>query len=293
MTLSTSIGTTDRFSATHQSGMAYVPASKRFAVSVTAMSAGSATVSIRLGTDGRAISTTTMSNPPVPYGAPLTGRVSVPSAPDGGVVDIYSGATKLTSTTIAGGSAVWTGPVMAPGTYPVTANYLGSATDTASSATGTIRVNAEGTIVVDRFFSPTYGNAHLYSADPAEISHIRATDPNWVYEGQAFSAWQPAGGACPGATAVFRFYSARYQHHFYTASVSERDNIIATDPDFAYEGLAYCAAASPVTGSVPMYRFWSPKFGQHHYTANSAESDKLRTTDPDWLYEGVAYYVLP
>ncbi|WP_456788601.1 hypothetical protein [Cellulomonas sp. P5_C5] len=152
---------------------------------------------------------------------------------------------------------------------------------------------ALGSTPVYRFWNPTLSNAHLFTLNTLERDRINATDPSWVDEGRAFAAWQPVGGDCPGATPVFRFYSARYLHHFYTASADEKQNIIATDPDWTYEGVAYCASAVPVTGSVPMYRFWSPRFGQHHFTANAAESRQLRTTDANWLYEGVAYYVLP
>ncbi|GEK19637.1 excalibur calcium-binding domain-containing protein [Cellulomonas xylanilytica] len=147
---------------------------------------------------------------------------------------------------------------------------------------------------VYRFWNPSLSNAHLFTMSALERDTINSTYPSWIDEGRAFAAWQPVGGECPGATPVYRFYSARYLHHFYTASDAEKLHIIATDPDWTFEGVAYCASTSPVTGSVPMYRFWSPRFGQHHFTANRAESRQLRTTDTaNWQYEGIAYYVLP
>ncbi|WP_456785719.1 Ig-like domain-containing protein [Cellulomonas sp. P5_C5] len=138
-TLSTFDGA--RYWATQSTGKTYAATPATFTVSVTALSTSAATVSLELGKDARVASTTTLSNPAVKYGAKLSGRVTVPSAPNGSVVDIFSGATKLTSVKLSGGTAVWTGPVKAPGTYPITANYLGSSIDKPSSATGTIKVN--------------------------------------------------------------------------------------------------------------------------------------------------------
>ncbi|GEK20202.1 Ig-like domain-containing protein [Cellulomonas xylanilytica] len=130
-----------RYRATHAAGTTFAATPNRFSVAVTALSPSSATVAITVGKDARVPSVTALSNPNVRYGARLTGRVSVQGVPDGGVVDVFSGATKLASVTLTGGSAAWTGPVKAPGTYPVTASYLGSTTHLPSSATGSVTVD--------------------------------------------------------------------------------------------------------------------------------------------------------
>jgi len=146
---------------------------------------------------------------------------------------------------------------------------------------------------VYRFWSPGFNNAHFFTTNAAEAGVIRATDRNWIDEGVAFSAWKPVGDNCPGATPVYRFFSDRFKTHFYTANAVEKQSIIASDRNWAYEGVAYCGSTTPVTGSVPVYRFWSPAFSKHHFTVNRSESHQLRTTDVNWSYEEVAFYVLP
>jgi len=148
-------------------------------------------------------------------------------------------------------------------------------------------------VSVWRFWSPGFNNAHFFTTNEAESSHIRASDRNWIYEGQAFSAYAPDGQECPGATAVHRFYSMRFQSHFFTASQSESDYIRGNDANWTYEGIAYCATTEKVVGSTALYRFWSSGFGKHFFTASAAEASHLRAYDPNWDYEGVAYYVLP
>lgn len=148
-------------------------------------------------------------------------------------------------------------------------------------------------VPVWRFWSPGFNNAHFFTTNAAESSHIRTGDPNWRYEGQAFSAYSPDGQSCPSATAVHRFYSMRFQSHFFTASQPEADNIRQNDSNWADEGLAYCATTEKVVGSTALYRFWSPGFGKHFFTANAAEASHIRAYDPNWDFEGVAYYILP
>ena len=82
--------------------------------------------------------------------------------------------------------------------------------------------------------------------------------------------------------------------HFYTASISERDALIATsDSGYLYEGVAYQVFDSQVApvGSTPVYRFYDPLQGTHFYTANNQEMLILESTQPNWIQEGIAWYV--
>jgi hypothetical protein len=147
---------------------------------------------------------------------------------------------------------------------------------------------------VYRFWSPVLGNAHIYTTNTDEVAHIRATDPNWVYEGQAFATVPvSADGWCKVGPPVYRFYSPVVKSHFYTQSFEEKQHLVTSDPNWTYEGIAYCAPSYPKQGSVPLYRFWSSAFGKHFYTANQAEADHLKAVDKNWSYEGIAYYVWP
>lgn len=94
----------------------------------------------------------------------------------------------------------------------------------------------------------------------------------------------------PGQTSVYRFWSDAKQGHFYTTSAAEKNNIIATDPSWAYEGIAYSSYPSSAVGLSPIYRFWSEGKRHHFYTISRAEKDNIIASDPSWAYEGIAYY---
>ncbi|WP_315094458.1 hypothetical protein [uncultured Cellulomonas sp.] len=143
-----------------------------------------------------------------------------------------------------------------------------------------------------RFFSPTFSNAHFFTNNGIESWNIRNTDPNWVYESIAFYTVRPSDdGTCAAGIPVFRFHSSLVQEHFFTNSAAEKAHLIATDPTWAYEGVAYCAFADAQPGTTALYRFWSSEFGKHFFTASAAEKDHIIATDSRWAYEGIAYYV--
>jgi hypothetical protein len=97
------------------------------------------------------------------------------------------------------------------------------------------------------------------------------------------------------AKPVYRFWSDRFQGHFYTISEAERAKVLATWPDvWSYEGPKYSAFSSQVPGTVPLFRFWSERYRSHFYTIDVAERDRVIRLWPDvWSYEGVGYYVYP
>ncbi|MCC2335704.1 hypothetical protein [Cellulomonas wangsupingiae] len=146
---------------------------------------------------------------------------------------------------------------------------------------------------VHRFWSPTYDNAHFYTADDTEAWNVNAMDWLWRYEGVAFNALQASGSTCETGTPVHRFWSPGFRSHFYTQSAAEKNHVVANDRNWTYEGVAYCAYPEPAPGSTPLYRFWSPGFGKHFFTASQTEADHIRANDRNWVYEGVAYHVLP
>jgi hypothetical protein len=103
------------------------------------------------------------------------------------------------------------------------------------------------------------------------------------------------GYAPPITVQVYRFWSDRFQSHFYTADPGERDAVVQRwSTDWTYEGPRYTALKSQSPGTIPLFRFWSEKYRSHFYTANPAERDIVVERWPqDWTYEGVAYYVYP
>lgn len=145
---------------------------------------------------------------------------------------------------------------------------------------------------VYRFWSPGFNNAHFFTTSLAEVQQLRNYDRNWRYEGRAFAAYAASGQGCTTGSPVYRFYSARFQTHFFTISEQEKQNT-SGDANWSLEGVAYCAGTSAQPGTLPLYRFWSARFSKHFFTASEGEMHQLRTADSNWAYEGVVYYVRP
>lgn len=143
---------------------------------------------------------------------------------------------------------------------------------------------------VYRFWNAS-AQTHFYTISEAEKENIIATNRNWQFEGIAFHAFSKAD--CNNRDLVYRFWHPANRRHFYTIKPQEKDGLIANNPNWNFEGEAYCAYQSFVGISVPLYRFWSDSKQAHFYTVNEAEKQKLIDTDPSWSYEGIAYYVLP
>jgi hypothetical protein len=145
----------------------------------------------------------------------------------------------------------------------------------------------------------------------ARGKHVHFEVYKWVddkYVAQTYSQWQfvertkiiPPAVPCkqptesgPTVCPVYRFWSDRYQGHFYTIEQGERDEVIRNYPEYTwrYESAAYFAAKTPASGLSPMYRFWSDKLKAHFYTIEEGERDYVIANLSDtWKYERVAYY---
>jgi len=148
-------------------------------------------------------------------------------------------------------------------------------------------VPVAGTVAVNRFYDVQTGT-HFYTISPDEVAYIQAHYPQYLLEGPVY--YVPPVVASDGRTALFRFYNTATGAHFYTASSVERDHVIATYPQFIYEGIAYyvygvpaappgnqppvvALAASTTTTTAP---------GQVTLTANAS--------DPDGTVASVSFY---
>ena len=101
--------------------------------------------------------------------------------------------------------------------------------------------------------------------------------------------WTPDSPLAP----VYRFYSSNYKGHFFTMSEDEMLGLIAGNPNWRYEGVAYFACPEEAEGTTGLYRFYSKKYRGHFYTTDYDEYWTVRYTNPNWNYEGIAYYVRP
>ncbi len=96
-----------------------------------------------------------------------------------------------------------------------------------------------------------------------------------------------------GVSPVFRFYNQQTGTHFYTIVAAERDHVIATYPQFVYEGAVFAAFAQAAPGAQPVFRFFNATTGTHFYTNKTAERDYVLATWPQFAFEGPAYYAMP
>ncbi len=97
------------------------------------------------------------------------------------------------------------------------------------------------TVPVYRFWSDAY-HGHFYTASEYEKDYIINNYPEniWKYEGVAYYVYN---GAESGSTAIYRFWSDEYHHHFYTSSEYEKEYIINNYPEnvWKYEGVSWNA----------------------------------------------------
>ena len=98
---------------------------------------------------------------------------------------------------------------------------------------------------------------------------------------QADTAIAPAVTYAP----MYRAYNPYSGEHFYTASKSERNDLIKAG--WHYEGPAW---AAPSAGDE-VYRLYNPIAGDHHYTLSKEERDSL--VKLGWKYEGVGWRSCP
>ena len=90
---------------------------------------------------------------------------------------------------------------------------------------------------------------------------------------------------------MFRFFNVRTQSHFFTSSVAERDQIIATLPQFQFEGTAYKAYGADRGPQEELYRFYNVQTQAHFFTVSEEERDYVRNTFSQFTYEGIAFFV--
>ncbi|MEI6266718.1 MAG: S8 family serine peptidase [bacterium] len=90
---------------------------------------------------------------------------------------------------------------------------------------------------------------------------------------------------------VYRFWNTNGTH-FYTASESEKSNVMARWPNiYKYEGVAYTTNLNSQRALTPLYRLWNSN-GTHFYTASYTEAlDAVRKWPTKYKLEGVAYNV--
>ena len=90
---------------------------------------------------------------------------------------------------------------------------------------------------------------------------------------------------------VFRFFNPTTGAHFYTASEAERDNIMATQPEFIFEAPVFEAGEPFFPGSVEVYRYFNSQNGGHLYTWRPEEMASIEANLPQYQKEGAVFRV--
>ena len=171
-------------------------------------------------------------------------------------------------------------------TATVAAAYTGAALQAKFDA-ATVGVNT-ATVGVYRFFDTKYGT-HFFTASTGERDDILKTRPDLVNEGVGLTAIDPASKD-PNAAPVFRFFDTKYGTHFFTASASERDQVMANRSDLTFEGAGFYEHTTQQAGDTPVYRFFDKNFGTHFYTGDGGERATILSTRPDLVDEGIGFY---
>jgi Repeat of unknown function (DUF5648) len=134
-----------------------------------------------------------------------------------------------------------------------------------------------------------YG-AYFFTIYPTERSAALAGNPNWAYEGPAFSASLVSD---VDLFPVHRFRNLQNGSYLYTIYEGERSSIAANYAStFTYEGVAWYARQSAATGWKPLYRFRNVTNGTYLFSAYESEKNAIIANYPTvFELEGVAYYV--
>ena len=171
---------------------------------------------------------------------------------------------------------------------PPTVNVTPGAVSGTTTASGTTVPINPNTVSVYRFFDTTDGT-HFFTASTTERDSLIATRPDLTFEGVGMNAVTPNSGDS-ATEAVYRFFDQANGTHFYTASSTERDSLIAAQPSMSFEGTAFYDDATQQAGDSPVYRFFDSVHGTHLYTESAAEQASIRATRPDLMPEGIAFY---
>jgi hypothetical protein len=153
--------------------------------------------------------------------------------------------------------------------------------------------------------------SYFYTVDANEANYIngRSSWP-WV---QKTSTFEAAHSNPSSSVPVFRFWSDKFQSHFFTINSAEKDQIISWSKtgtngyDWKFEGEGFRVYANGMTtdglgkSAIPVYRLWMDDkdfnaanglSGGHFFTADKGEYDRLiRVVGVKG--EGIAFYGEP
>jgi hypothetical protein len=147
-----------------------------------------------------------------------------------------------------------------------------------------------------RFWSKNK-KAHFFTLEESEKGEVinRFTKSEWNFERIAFSGIHinEFNKNDNNLAKVYRFWSNKYNSHFYTVDPEEKQRIIREEPFWNYEWEAFAVFKNKTANSIPVYRFWSNNYKSHFFTTDENEKKQLINHDPNWKYEWIAFFVDP
>ena len=92
--------------------------------------------------------------------------------------------------------------------------------------------------------------------------------------------------------AVYRFFDTNNGTQFLTTDVAERNTIITTRSDLAYEGVGMASVKNPSADSnaAPVYRFFETNTGSHFFTTDAKEAATVAATRSDMKQEAPSVF---
>jgi len=141
---------------------------------------------------------------------------------------------------------------------------------------------------VFRFFD-IHDGGHFFTTSSVERDQVLATRPDLRFEKVGYDAVNPASND-PHAAPVYRFFDTHDGGHFFTISLTERDQVLATRPDLKFEGVGYSEHATQQAGDSPVYRFFETTSGGHFFTESAVERNQVMATRSDMRFEGIAFW---
>jgi len=173
--------------------------------------------------------------------------------------------------------------------YGIASNVSAESIPESPTPTLPVVINlTDDSIAVYRFFDSTNGTQFL-TADVAERNNVIETRPDLTYEGLGMGAISPTAGD-PDAVPIYRFFDTTNGAHFFTASESEKNQIVASKHNLMLEQTSFNEHSTQQVGDVPVYRFFDASSGTHFFTDSATERASLIASRPDMVAEGVAFY---
>lgn len=223
-----------------------------------------------------------------------------------GTVFVLDGLAKV-ATALVDGTGKWSAALeLADGAHSISA-YETDAAGNASGTSGTATVIVDTappvvivppvvtTPVVDPVIpTPVTGPVIIIPVTTLVMTPVatttESTDPGHVQINPV--ATQPSPTVVPktadDAGMTFRFFDLTHGTQFMTSSISEKNALIASRPDLAYEGAGMGTVQSDSNDEnvASVYRFFSKVDGTHFFTTDAGEKDQTIATRSDLTFEG-------